>query len=243
MTLEICVSTLDDARAALAGGADRLELCAALATGGVTPSAGLIEQTISLVSGRIPVNVLIRPREGDFVYSEDEVQAMLCDIDACANLGASGVVIGALTPDARLDTHILTRLADQAHARGLSVTLSRAIDLTSDPVAAVGQAVAINCDRILTSGGEATALDGARTLSLMHRAAAGRTLIMAASGINESNLPRLLAAAQIDEVHGSFRGISPLGYETKALPGLEGPMRHTSAQCVAKAKTIIQSLA
>lgn len=238
-TLEICVTTLADVRNAIDGGADRLELCSALATGGVTPSAGMISCAIGMARGAIPVNVLIRPREGDFVYSEHEMRVMLHDIMLCAKLGASGVVIGALTPDGHLDAHALRRMAAQARDAGLTVTLSRAIDRTPDPVEAVAAAIDCGCHRILTSGGLPTALEGAGTLTRMHRAACGRLLIMAGSGISEHNLTNLLATAEIDEVHGSFRGPELFGHDANALPGLDALMRHTSEQCVAEAKRIL----
>ncbi len=241
MKLEVCVTTIADVRNALAGGADRLELCSALATGGVTPSQGLIGQTVGIVDRSIPVNVLIRPREGDFVYSPDEVAAMASDITACARMGVSGVVIGALAPDGSLDCSNLSLLASLACDLGLTVTLSRAIDCTPDPVAAVPQAIDCGCHRILTSGGKATAIEGAEVLTRMRHAAAGRLMIMAGSGINDSNLTRLLSAADIDEVHGSFRGARAFGHDSNPLPGLDSHMRHTSAQCVAKAKQIIQT--
>lgn len=243
ITLEICVTTLADVRAAIDGGADRLELCSALATGGVTPSAGMIRAAVGMAGGAIPVNVLVRPREGDFVYTTHEMRVMLDDIALCADLGANGVVIGALLPDGSLDTAAIARMAAHARDAGLTVTLSRAVDLTPDPVEAVAAAVDCGCHRILTSGGRPTASEGADTLTRMHRAADGRLLIMAGSGINERNLRSLLSTARIDEVHGSFRGAELYGHASTPLPGLEGLMRRTSAGCVAEAKRIIHSLA
>lgn len=195
--LEICVDDLAGLEAAVEGGADRVELCSALALGGLTPSLGLME-----VAGTfdIPCNAMIRPRAGDFVYSEEEVDVMLADIEAARGAGIAGVVLGASLPDGRLDRLVLQTLAKAAD--GLDMTLHRAFDLVPDIPEAVEIAVKLGFSRILTSGGAKTAINGLPGLKQAIEAARGRISIMPGSGISAVNAFEF-RALKVAELHAS----------------------------------------
>jgi len=201
MKLEVCVADVQSLDAALEGGAERIELCSALELGGLTPSRGLME--IAAESG-LPTYVLIRPRPGDFVFDLDDYGAMLCDIDAVHEAGLDGVVLGCSRPDGEIDDHMLARLVGQAE--GLGMTLHRAIDLASDLDDALDTAIGLEFERILTSGGAPTAIEGVDRLARMREIAAGRVKIMAGSGLRPDNVLDLLAAVPVDEVHSSCAG-------------------------------------
>ncbi len=201
-TLEICVDTVDGAIAAQAGGADRIELCAALSEGGLTPSAGLMVAASRL---DVPCYAMIRPRSGLFVYSDAEIQVMLDDIAAVKEADLAGVVLGAQKPDGSLDTAVLGRLL--AAAEGLGATLHGVIDVVPDPLAAVEQAIALGFERVLTSGGEATAMGGAGMIRAMQRQAAGRIAIMPGSGLTEDNISDFVAQTGVHEVHASCAAV------------------------------------
>ncbi|MCK8484744.1 copper homeostasis protein CutC [Aliiroseovarius sp. S2029] len=215
-TLEICVDTIDGAIAAQAGGADRIELCAALSEGGLTPSAGLMVAVSRL---DIPCYAMIRPRSGLFVYSDADVQVMLDDIAAVKEADLAGVVIGAQKRDGTLDTAVLGLLL--AAAEGLGATLHRVIDVVPDPLAALDQAIAMGFERVLTSGGAATAVEGAERIQAMIRHAAGRIAIMPGSGLTDGNISDFVAQTGVQEVHAScamavigeesFSNFSPAG--------------------------------
>ncbi|TPG42641.1 copper homeostasis protein CutC [Sphingomonas koreensis] len=198
--LEICVENVASIAAAQSGGADRIEVCSALALGGLTPSAGLIA---AAARQPLPCHVMIRPRRGDFVYDADEVKQMERDIAHAATAGMAGVVFGA-TRGGALDCAVLDRLmaAVRSVGRPLSTTLHRAIDTLADPVAAIDAAVDLGFDRVLSSGGAATAIAGVEVLRAMHERAAGRLVVMAGSGVNAGNVAALLATG-VDEIHAS----------------------------------------
>ena len=183
--LEVCVDSLESAREAVRGGADRLELCANLIIGGTTPSPYFIREAVKL---GVPVNVLIRPRFGDFLFTEDEKKEQLEQIAQLASLGASGVV-GALTADGGLDAEFLA--ACREAAKGLHLTLHRAFDVCRDAQEALEQAVSLGFDTILTSGQEAAAPSGAALLGELVKRADGRITIMPGSGVNDRNIARL----------------------------------------------------
>lgn len=194
---------------AVAGGADQVELCAALALGGLTPSAGLMAQ--AALCG-VPCHPIIRPRAGDFVYGAQELEVMVADIRAARRLGLPGVVLGASGPEGRLDAAMLAVLV--AEARGLDLTLHRAIDLCPDPAEAVETAVALGFKRILSSGGAATAAEGIERLGLMMRVARGRLVVMPGSGVSLQSLA-VLRTLPLTEVHASCA--SPLATGGQAL--------------------------
>ena len=195
--LEVCVDDLAGLEAAIEGGADRVELCSALPLGGLTPSAGLMEVAATF---DIPCNAMIRPRAGDFVYSDEEIDVMLADIAAARNSGLAGVVLGASLPDGRLDRFVLETLVKSA--RGLDLTLHRAFDLVPDIPEAVEIAVKLGFARILTSGGAKTAIDGLDGLKQAIAAAKGSISIMPGSGISAGNASAFTGLG-ISELHAS----------------------------------------
>ena len=169
------------------GGADRLELCANLAIGGTTPSASLFKQVQRDCD--VKINVLIRPRFGDFLYTEPEMEEMCEEIKMFRDLGANGVVIGTLTADGALDQEKMRRLMDCAG--GIDVTLHRAFDMTRDPMDALEAAIALGCKTILTSGQEKDAAAGKDTLKAVYAQAAGRIDIMAGCGVKKWNIQEI----------------------------------------------------
>ena len=172
--IECCCTSVGEVTEAVAGGASRIELCENLEVGGITPSSRLIRQVLDVCP--LPVNVLVRPRGGDFVFSEEEEEQMKQDIRNCKELGVNGVVIGALLGDGSIDTAMMRRLIQAA--RPLSVTFHRAFDCCKDPFRALEDVIALGCDRLLTSGLASSAYEGreliARLVSL--RDEAKRTL-------------------------------------------------------------------
>ncbi|KKB11932.1 copper homeostasis protein CutC [Devosia geojensis] len=196
--LEVCVADAESLDAAIAGGADRIELCSALELGGLAPSLGLMQRA---ASAPIPVYVMIRPRGGDFVFDEREAGIMLTDIEAARAAGLAGVVLGASRPDGALDRDLLARLVGAAD--GLGTTLHRAIDMAPDIDAALETAVSLGFERILTSGGARSAMDGLPALARLHDKAGSRISIMAGSGVRAGNVADLLAAVPLTEVHAS----------------------------------------
>ena len=195
--LEVCVDDLGGLEAAIEGGADRIELCSALALGGLTPSAGLMEVAATF---DIPCNAMIRPRAGDFVYSDEEIDIMLADIEAARNAGLAGVVLGASLPDGRLDRMVLDTLAKAA--KGLDLTLHRAFDLVPNIPEAVEIAVKLGFSRVLTSGGARIALAGMDGLKRAIEAASGRISIMPGAGISAENAAQFLQLG-VSEIHAS----------------------------------------
>ncbi|MBO9589024.1 copper homeostasis protein CutC [Devosia sp.] len=196
--LEICVDTAAGLRAAHAGGADRIELCAALELGGTTPTSGLMALAAEM---GVTARVMIRPRAGDFVFTSDDLDMMRADIAAVRRLGLEGVVLGANRPDGSLDVEMLKTLV--AESQGLRKTLHRAFDLVPDIAQAVEEAVALGFDTILTSGRATSAPAGLDDLILAQRIAAGRITIMAGAGISADNVGAILAAAPLGAIHGS----------------------------------------
>jgi copper homeostasis protein len=204
---EVCVETAAGVRAALAAGADRVELCADLAAGGVTPSAGLTGWAVAASRGRLGVHVLIRPRPGGFAYDADEADVMSRDILAARAAGADGVAIGALTPAGAVDTALTARLI--ALARPMSVTFHRAFDETADPLAAFGDVLALGADRLLTSGGAATALLGAGVIARLVDRSGGKIAVMAGSGVTERTAAEIVRRTGAGELHFSARAGDP----------------------------------
>lgn len=199
--LEICIDSIASALAAQEGGAHRVELCANLFEGGTTPSAATIEIVRKYLT--IDLNVMIRPRGGDFLYSELEFAIMRRDIEIAKELGANGVVIGLLTEYGQIDVARSEELI--ALARPMSVTFHRAFDMVADPVTALDALIGLGVDRLLTSGLEPTGLEGAETIAALMQQAAGRIIVMAAGGINERNIAKIVQLTGAQEVHMSGR--------------------------------------
>lgn len=200
--IEGCVDSYASAMAAARGGADRLELCANLSIGGTTPSRALFRQVRRDCGARI--NVLIRPRFGDFLYTPEELEEMGEEIAAFRDLGADGVVIGVLTPDGELDTARMARLMERA--AGMEVTLHRAFDMTRDPFAALEKAVRqLGVTTILTSGQAGSAPAGKELLRELTARAAGRIDIMAGAGVNKTNIRALHEYTGVTSFHTSAR--------------------------------------
>ncbi|CAM3077660.1 MULTISPECIES: copper homeostasis protein CutC [Sphingomonas] len=227
--LEICVDDADGVAAVVAAGGDRIELCGALGLGGLTPSAALVAHAVA--SG-VPVHAMVRPRDGDFRYDAADVALATDEIRRLATMGVAGVVVGAMADDKRLDLDILARWRDAA--AGIAIVLHRAIDLVADPVAAVEQATALGYDHVLTSGGAATALEGADVIAQMVMAARGRLSIIAGSGVSADNVATLIARTGVDAVHASASVREDWGDSRVLAMGFAaGPRRRTSVDRIA----------
>jgi len=198
--LEIAVDSVVGLDNAVKGGAQRIELCSALDIGGLTPSWGLMALA---AKAPMPVYAMIRPRPGTFVFDEVEEAVMTADIMAAREVGLAGVVLGASRPDGTLNGVMLARLIGRA--KGLGVTLHRAFDLAPDADAALEQAVELGFERILSSGGQPKAMDGAESLKRMVDRAGDRIIIMPGSGIRSGNVLEILARTGAREVHASGR--------------------------------------
>lgn len=198
MKLEVCVDSVEGMLAAAGAGADRIELCSALEVGGLTPSAGQMARAVEL---SVPVHALIRSRAGDFRFNDEEVATMIADIGAARRAGLAGVVIGAADDAGRLDVPALEKMREAAGP--MSVTLHRVFDLVPDFAEAVEAAVALGCDRILTSGGAVGAPEGAMAIKAIVGMADGRIRIMPGAGITSANVADLLSRVPVDEVHSA----------------------------------------
>lgn len=209
---EICCGSLQSALNAQEAGANRVELCSALNLGGITPSYGTIEMARKMLD--IDINVLIRTRGGDFLYDSDEVAVMIRDIRACASIGVQGVVIGALDPLGNIDMDCCRALVATAKNFGLSVTFHRAIDRAYDIFTALEDVIALDVDRILTSGGKPSAHEGMETIAKMNQIADGRVIIMPGAGINAGNIKEIISTTGVSEIHfsGSVTYDSPMLY-------------------------------
>ncbi len=207
MIIEICVEGIDGVTAAQEGGADRVELCASLLEGGITPSMATVRQAVALAT--IPVHVIVRPRGGDFLYSQREYETMLEDVVAIGGLGAAGVVVGCLTADGDIDEARMAELVDAAI--DMPVTCHRAFDMTRDLDAAVEALVRCGVARVLTSGQRDTAIGGLPALRRTVAAAAGRLKVMACGALDASNIARVRDESGADELHFSAPMSRPSG--------------------------------
>ncbi len=243
--LECCVDSPESALAAAQGGADRLELCANLVIGGTTPTMALYEEVRELVS--LPVHVLIRPRFGDFLYSEAEADIICREIRAFAHAGAEGAVFGCLMPDGTLDTDSMARFMD--NARGMSVTLHRAFDMSADPLDTWERAARLGVHTILTSGQAPSCREG---LPLLRKLAAmsenGGPAIMAGGGISPESVPLLLEQTAVRAFHmsGKVSLESGMTYRNPAvsmgLPGLsEYELLRTDAAAVRVVRNLLDA--
>jgi len=211
---ESCVDALESAIASARGGADRIELCANLDVGGTTPDLDLIRRCAEAVP--IPVFVMMRPRDGDFCYVADDLRTMTRDIAAAAGAGARGIVVGALCHDGTIDTDAMRRLIDAA--RPLPVTCHRAFDVTRDLDEALDVLMALGVDRVLTSGGAATAAEGADTLARLVTRAGTALTVIAAGGVRPHNVARLVEHTHVREVHARLLDHQVPDF-VSALPG------------------------
>lgn len=199
--LEICIDGVASAMAAAKGGADRVELCANLPEGGTTPSAGMIRAVRRVFSGG--VMVIIRPRGYDFLYSEEEMEAMLEDVRVARELGADGVVIGCLRADGTVDAERCSRLIEAAGL--LEVTFHRAFDMTRDLGEALEAISSLGVKRILTSGGKPDVSSGLQTISELVKQSAGRISLMPGGGVTPENLAEIVTTTGVREIHLSAR--------------------------------------
>lgn len=204
--IEICAASYQSAIAATRAGADRIELCSELGAGGITPSCGMIEEVRH--NSDIAMNILIRPRSGDFLYTSEEAEIILRDIAFCARMGVQGIVVGALDPEGNIDRTMAGDWLKAAHRNGLSATFHRAVDNSADILGAVDDIASLGYDRILTSGGKATAFEGMDTIKKMVKMTSGsglgkKTIIMPGSGVNPSNIKEIVEYTGVSEIHFS----------------------------------------
>ncbi len=213
--IEICANSVLSGIRAQEGGAGRIELCAGIPEGGTTPSYGEIAVAREKLSIRL--HVIIRPRSGDFLYSPLEIDTMVRDIEMCRRLGVDGVVFGCLTPYGKIDMDVCRYLA--AAAGGMSLTFHRAFDVCDRPFEALEQIIELGFDRILTSGQEMSAWQGASLIAELVKRAAGRIIIMPGCGVNERNIVRLRDVTGACEFHMSARETvaSPMIYRNERV--------------------------
>lgn len=238
--LEIAADGVGSALAAQAGGADRVELFADLASGGLTPSHATL--AISRDRVRLPLFVLIRPRAGDFLYGGWEADVMLRDIQHCRALGMDGVVLGALTAEGEVDVALCRELV--AAAGGLPVTFHRAFDAARDLPEALETVIGLGCARVLSSGGHGSAVEGADVLAGMVQRSAGRIGIIAGAGLAASNIADVAQRSGCTELHASAKALkrSAMGHHNRALSGLALDHQQSDATQVAALRAALDAL-
>lgn len=215
--IEICANSAQSCVEAEAGGAKRVELCAGIPEGGTTPSYGEIRMAQRLTS-KIDINVIIRPRGGDFLYTEAEIGSMLLDIELCKQLGVHGVVFGCLTKEGDIDVPLMRRLIEAASP--LSVTCHRAFDVCRDPFRAMEELIDLGCDRILTSGQQSDAVKGIPMIKQLVKRADDRIIIMPGCGVREENIALIEQETGAKEFHTSARSVlySRMEYRNEQVP-------------------------
>lgn len=201
--LEVCANSITSALAAQQGGAYRVELCDNLYAGGTTPSPGQITVARKLLS--IKLYILIRPRGADFLYSDVEFETMIADTQYCIDAGCDGIVTGILNADGTIDKERNRILADMVTKAGLGATFHRAFDMCADYSQALEDIIELGFERVLTSGGKSTAVEGARVIADLVKQADGRIAIMAGSGLTEINAADLVLFTGVTEIHGSLQ--------------------------------------
>lgn len=218
MTLEVVAYNLESALRAQEGGADRIELCDNPGEGGTTPSWGMLKRVCEQLT--IEVFVMIRPRGGDFFYSDEEFDVMKHDIEACKQSGADGVVFGILTAEGVMDKKRCRELIEMA--RPMKVTCHRAFDMTRDPFEAMDDCIETGFDRILTSGRQPKAASGAGLIGELIKKAAGRIAIMPGSGVDENTVGQIVRKTGATEIHFSAVGSRESGmtYRNSAIAGM-----------------------
>lgn len=195
--IEICLESVESVIAAEKGGADRVELCSDLFEGGLTPTIGTVKT--ALKKSNIKINAMIRPRGGDFCYSDEEFEVMKEDIRAFKETGINGIVFGILTPEGDVDVKRSKEIIELA--RPLAVTFHRAFDMTRDPYKSLEELIELGVDRVLTSGQEATVPEGADLLEELVQIAGDRIIVMPGCGITERNFPKLRDKIKAKEYH------------------------------------------
>lgn len=238
--VEICVGDVESAIAAECGGADRIELCDNLVVGGTTPSAGTIAESCRRLS--IPVHVLIRPRAGDFIYSQAEIAAMRDDIEVVKALCAAGVVLGILTRDATIDHGQTAELI--ALARPMHITFHKAFDQTPDPLEALDVLMSLGVERVLTSGGSPTAVEGIETLAKLVDHAREKISVMAGGQLSTSNLETVIRKSRVNEVHLGSAASQTVESSMSTSPrdGSSTSWNQTEDQRVAAIVALVRSL-
>jgi len=199
--LEICCYTAESAVLAKNAGAHRIELCDNYKEGGTTPSFATIKKVIDKVD--IPVNVIVRPRGGDFLYSELEYEIIKEDIRQIKDLGANGVVVGFLKSDGEIDLQRTKEIVELAE--DMEVTFHRAFDMCNDPFKALDQLIELGITRILTSGAQNTAMEGVELISQLVKKAQDKIIIMPGSGVNDKNIETLIEQTNVTEFHSSAK--------------------------------------
>lgn len=199
MIFEACTGCYEEARIAKEKGADRIELCDNLKDGGTTPSYGTIKKSVEDVG--LPINVIIRPRGGDFIYKDYEKEIMYTDIEICKDLGVNAIVIGALTKNNTIDTEFIKKAKELSG--DLKITFHMAFDEIEDKKAAIDELVALGIDRILTKGGEISALNNLDTLKELVQYAGDRIIIIPGAGITKENRDKVISITNAKEIHGT----------------------------------------
>ncbi|PPJ41326.1 MULTISPECIES: copper homeostasis protein CutC [unclassified Pseudoxanthomonas] len=228
--LEIAAGSLSSALAAQRAGADRVELCEGLESGGTTPSYGTLAAAREQLG--IPLFVLVRPRAGDFLYTSQDADVMLRDIECCVRLGCDGIVVGALDADGDVDPSLCRQFISAAGP--LSVTFHRAFDVVRDPATALEQVIELGFTRVLTSGGTSTAVEGADAIAARVRQAAERIVVMPGAGITADNVVALARATGAREFHASAKTSrsSAMRFQVPALQGLASDWSETDSERV-----------
>lgn len=238
--LEVAANSVASSCAAQAGGAGRVELCSALELGGVTPSWATIAMARERL--RIPLYVLVRPRAGDFLYDDLECETMLRDIEACANLGCDGVVIGVLDADGNVDMARCRPLV--AAAGDMGVTFHRAFDHASDQARALEDVVGLGCERVLTSGGRPGATQAVDAIRALVVQAGDRLSVMPGAGVNADNLAQLARATGAREFHASAKRQHPSGMRIRArLDDMAAGEVRSDEQAVRAMAAVLRDLA
>ena len=201
MLLEIACFSLEAAILAEEAGADRIELCAGPLEGGLTPSFSMIALSRNIL--KIPIHVMVRPREGDFLYSRREIKSMEYDIEMIKDSGVDGIVLGILNSDGSIDTQKLSKMVKIAEP--MNVTFHRAFDLSKDPVRSLNEIIGCGSRRILTSGHKPTAAEGINLIAKLIRLAEGKIVIMPGSGVNAGNIAEICGITKATELHSSAR--------------------------------------
>ncbi len=235
MIVEVCANSFQSAINAQAAGAHRIELCAELAVGGITPSFGLIKKVLGALS--LPVHVLVRPRSGDFTYSKDEFEIIKEDIELCKQLGCAGIVSGVLNTHQGIDVERTQQLI--ALSRPLSFTFHRAFDWVPDPALALNQLMAMGANRILTSGQQRAAILGLDLLKALKHQAKGRIELLPGGGINPKNATEFKAAG-FSEIHVSASEFSTVMAPPKIPMNSPKFFNETIHSC--SSKTVIEKI-